>query len=77
MFVDNPPVIPTSEQCSNGNGITAEYNATVEYGVSNVRYNVTAVGTSTTQSQSTRQFKVANTVLFGILILVLATCIVH
>ena len=48
MFVNTSAVTPAAEQCSNGTGITAEYNTTVEFGVAAVAYNVTAVNPNAT-----------------------------
>ena len=77
-------VTPTAEQCSNGTGITAEYNTTVEFGVPSVAYNVTPVdpnassgapsrsasGTGAPTSDATLVMGV-NTAFFGIVIVCL------
>ena len=77
MFVNQTAVTPTPDQCSNGTGITAEYNSTVEFLVPGVAYNVTAVdpsassgasATGSAKSAATR-LEIYNSALFGLVFL--------
>jgi hypothetical protein len=52
MFVNASAVSPTADQCSNGTGITAEFNTTVEFAVPSVPYNITAVDPNASPSHS-------------------------
>ena len=72
MFVNAPAVTPTSEQCSNGTGITMEFNTTVEFAVPSVPYNITPVDpnarNSSTPASDAAQIEGVTTTLFFIVI---------
>lgn len=50
--MNDSAITPSADKCSNGTGITAEYNSTVEFLVPNVAYNITAVDPSSSASAS-------------------------
>jgi hypothetical protein len=85
MFVNDTAATPTADQCTNGTGITAEYNTTVDFSVPGVTYNVTAVDPSVSNNSSSTnsptsdatQFKVFSTTLFGMVIFCLCLWIFH
>ena len=60
--MNDSAIIPSTDKCSNGTGITAVYNSTVEFLVPNVAYNITPVEpsastTATVKSDATASFK--------------------
>lgn len=73
--MNDSAINPSTDKCSNGTGITAEYNSTVEFLVPNVAYNITpvdpsasATASSTAKSDAATRFEMYFSGAWGLLI---------